>query len=100
MSTLHVVLFFAGIPVLAIVVISLLVMAPSLARGPRYRPGQPWDADPEWFGGPDEIAPTPKRRTVTDQDMSAGEARQLEATTARDVVPAGQFDTGGASAHW
>lgn len=100
MSTLHVILFFAGIPLLAIVVISLLVMAPSLARGPRYRPGQPWDAEPEWFGAPGDLPATPDRPALPDHDLSAGEARQLEATAARDVSPTDEFETGGASAHW
>ena len=30
--------------------ISLLVYAPSWVHGPRYRPGQPWESNSEWFG--------------------------------------------------
>jgi hypothetical protein len=33
-------------------IIALLVMLPSLAKGPRYRPGLSWWASPVWFGGP------------------------------------------------
>ena len=42
-----------GVPLLLIAIITLAVMAPSLARGPRYRPGLSWWAEPEWFGGPE-----------------------------------------------
>jgi len=52
MSTLEALLIFGGIPLALFVLIALLVMAPSVAKGPRYRPGLPWWADPEWFGGP------------------------------------------------
>lgn len=48
-STLHVLLVFAGIPLLVILTISLLVLAPGWGKGPRYRPGQPWGAENEWF---------------------------------------------------
>jgi hypothetical protein len=44
---------FVGIPVLVILAIVVLVMAPSSARGPRYRPGVGWWAAPVWFNGPD-----------------------------------------------
>ena len=43
-----------GVPLLLIAIITLAVMAPSLARGPRYRPGLSWWAEPEWFGGPQD----------------------------------------------
>lgn len=82
MSTLYALLFFAGIPLLIIAVLTLLVMAPSLARGPRYRPGQDWDAEPEWFGG----------RELRDADGTT-----LQITPG---VPAAPHDTGGASARW
>jgi hypothetical protein len=65
MSTLHALLLFVGVPALVIAVISLLVIAPSLARGPRYRPGQEWDAQPEWFGGGIEAAPSTSAQQVT-----------------------------------
>ncbi len=45
-------LVFVGVPVALFLIISLLVMAPSLARGPRYRPDLGWWAAPVWFGGP------------------------------------------------
>lgn len=56
-TTLDALLVFVGIPVLAALVIALLVYAPHLARGPRYRPGRPYDAEPVWLGGPVDVAP-------------------------------------------
>ena len=54
MSTLETLLLLVGVPLLIIAVITLAVLAPSLARGPRYRPGLSWWAQPEWFGGPED----------------------------------------------
>jgi hypothetical protein len=52
LSTGATLLIFVGVPIAAFLVISLLVAAPSLARGPRYRPGLGWWAAPVWYGGP------------------------------------------------
>lgn len=46
-------LVYVGIPVALFLVIALLVYAPSMGRGPRYRPGLSWWAAPVWFNGPD-----------------------------------------------
>jgi hypothetical protein len=77
MSTLHAILLFVGGPLLIICVITLLVLAPSLAKGPRYRPGQDWEAQPEWLG-----------------DNADAKAAQLTAGGEADS------DLGGASARW
>jgi hypothetical protein len=82
MSTLHAILLFVGVPALIVAVISLLVVAPSLARGPRYRPGQEWDAQPEWLGGGESEPSTEGRQLTTGEDS--------------DADP----DPGGASARW
>ncbi len=52
MSTLEGLLIFAGIPLLIVVAITVMVMAPSLARGNQPRSGSNWKAEPEWFGAP------------------------------------------------
>jgi hypothetical protein len=52
MSTLHALLLLGVLPAAIAGVIVVLVMAPSVARGPRYRPGLSWWAPPEWIGGP------------------------------------------------
>ncbi len=85
MSTLHALLFFGGITLAIIVGITLLVMAPSLAKGPRYRPSQQWNAESEWFGAPAAEGSEPQQRAI-----STGQATPDK--------PAD--DVGGASASW
>jgi hypothetical protein len=51
---LETVLIYSGIPAALFLIIALLVLAPSMARGPRYRPGLGWWAAPVWFNGPDD----------------------------------------------
>jgi hypothetical protein len=94
MSTLKVLLVFAGIPLLVIVVVSILVLAPGWVKGPRYRPGQPWDARREWFGPGaadpgDEVAPAGSDETAGGSGVPA-----REPGTRDDQSP------GGASAGW
>jgi len=43
---------FVLIPLGLFLLIALLVYAPSMTRGSRYRPGLTWWAEPVWFGGP------------------------------------------------
>src|SRR5262245_31864828 len=85
-STLQTIGIFVGIPVLVIVTIYLLCYAPSWVKGPRYRPGQPWDARNEWFGVPIE---------------GREEPMALESAPADGVPqPAAEPYAGGASAGW
>lgn len=91
LSTLNVLLIFVGIPLLVILAVSVLVFMPGWMKGPRYRPGQSWDATSEWFG----VAGTARRpaevsswATPTDGVASAGGA------TAAGV----REDVGGATA--
>jgi hypothetical protein len=98
-STLHVLLLFAGIPLLVIIVVSVLVMAPSMARGPRYRPDQEWDADSEQFG----TKPLGQSVVPAGQIESSGAtpAHREQATTAtRKRLAGDDDDAGGASAGW
>jgi len=44
-------LIFVGIPLGLFLLISLLVLAPSIMRG-GYKPSLGWWAEPVWFGGP------------------------------------------------
>ncbi|MEO7981250.1 MAG: hypothetical protein ABI807_10210 [Sporichthyaceae bacterium] len=75
LSVIQTLLIFVGIPAALFAGIVVLVSAPSMARGPRYRPGLGWWAAPVWFNGPD------------DADSAV---RTAEATTGG----------GGASARW
>ncbi len=97
MSTLHGLLLFVGIPLLAVVVISLLVMAPSLAKGPRYRPGRQWDARPEQFGalsaGSTEPGELPSGPAVSNREQATGGPRDRRDTTDENTA-------GGASVTW
>jgi hypothetical protein len=65
---------FIGLPVLLFVVIALLVYAPSMARGPRYRPDLGWEHAPVWFDGPSDDSgqrAAPGAATVTGGGASA-----------------------------
>jgi hypothetical protein len=88
----HTLLVFVGIPVLVFAVVALLVFAPSIATGPRYRPGLSWWAPPVWIGGPSS------RPGPTDApELTAGDAADDTPATAGNGVAR---TTGGASASW
>ena len=94
MSTLDALLIFGGIPVGLAVTITLLVMAPSVAKGPRYRPGLSWWATPEWFG---ESAIEGERRPA----LAAGTGAAGGATAMSEVaVTQPAMSEGGAGARW
>jgi hypothetical protein len=70
------------IPVALALVITLLTVLPSMARGERgYQPGQTWRGESEWFGGPTKGVKAADEVT----------AEQIEARSK---------DTGGTSARW
>lgn len=85
MSTLHALLLFGGVPLAISVGIALLVLAPSLARGPRYRPSETWDAEAEIFGERPQVEPS----------EAALAARQVTAG-----APDSGSESGGASGRW
>lgn len=65
LSVLGTVLYFVVAPVLLFVVIAVLVVLPSMVRGPRYRPGAGWWAAPVWFNGPDDADAAVRAATAT-----------------------------------
>ncbi|GAA1599609.1 hypothetical protein GCM10009789_62130 [Kribbella sancticallisti] len=85
----HTLLVFVGIPALVVAVLALLVFAPSIAQGPRYRPGLSWWAPPVWIGGPTATKPDPANLP----ELPAG---PNSATAGTGVART----TGGASASW
>ncbi len=121
---LETLLVFVGIPVLVFVIISLLVMAPSLAKGRRFSPGQPWDAAPEWFGATEldtaeSAAQQPQlagstqattastvtgtgssRATAAGTDTGSSRVSEAETGTGSSRVTGSDTDTGGASVRW
>ena len=78
LGAIETLLVFVGAPVGLFLLIAVLVLAPSMSRGPRYRPGVGWWAAPIWFNGP-------------------GEHENLDAVV-RTATPT--LDGGGASARW
>jgi hypothetical protein len=86
MSTLHALLLFVGVPAALFVGISLLAIAPSIIKGPRYRPGEEWNAQPEWFGVPDAL--------------KGASPAQLEAPSGANDEDDSKRGAGGASAGW
>lgn len=80
LTAFETILIYGVAPIALFALIALLVLAPSIARGPRYRPGLGWFAAPVWFGGP------------SNPDTALARARSL---------PAGVgAEGGGASARW
>jgi hypothetical protein len=50
------ILLFVVVPIGAFLIIAALALLPSALSRPRYRPGKPWDHDPQWIGGPAQPA--------------------------------------------
>ncbi len=95
MSTLHALLLYVGVPAGLFVLIALLVMAPSVTKGPRYRPGLSWWATPEWFGGP------PARHSDDRPALERGPSSPAGATAISQVeLSDATLTEGGASARW
>lgn len=95
MSKLDALLLFVGVPAGLFVLIALLVMAPSVAKGPRYRPGLSWWATPEWFNGPQ--ARDGEERPALERGVGGSTG-----ATALSQVQLGDagLGEGGASARW
>jgi hypothetical protein len=90
MSAVATILVYIGIPLAVAGVIALLVLAPSIAHGNRYRPHQlSWWAAPVWFGGPQDEHGEASTRALTGTSL-----KELTA-----VATAAQIE-GGASARW
>lgn len=70
------ILLFVVAPIGGFLIIAGLALLPSALSRPRYRPGNPWNHDARWFGGP--------------ADSAAATAAGDSVSTAR----------GGASAEW
>jgi hypothetical protein len=86
-STMHVLLVLVVAPLALFALIWLLVYLPSMTRGEKYKPGQAWRGEPEWFGGP------------------RGGLEALEPGTQQSAVTTGAGDEvgqtrGGASGRW
>ena len=97
-SKLKALLVYGVTPISIGIVIALLVMLPSLARGPRYRLGEEWRANPEWFG-----APGAPPEVESGYGHAAVEAPAEPAELTGRIVATGAEETGedgGSSARW
>jgi hypothetical protein len=83
-SGLHVLLLLGVVPLALFVLITLLVMLPSMKRGSTYSPSTAWRGEPEWFGGP---------RSGTEGLDQAGQSTSAGATAIGS-------ERGGASGRW
>ena len=88
LTALQTLLIYAGIPIGLFLLITLLVMAPSIARGPRYRTDRAWNAQPRMFGFPEHLG-----------DTAPGAPAELTAAETGETTPS-KDDGGGASARW
>ncbi|HEY2044826.1 MAG TPA: hypothetical protein VGH11_19275 [Jatrophihabitans sp.] len=94
MSIVETVLVFAGIPLGVFALFALVVLGPSAARAPRYRPGAPWTYKPVWYlPHPDHRAPVSTLQAAGALD--AGAKLAIHAAVTEPV-----HATGGASGEW
>jgi hypothetical protein len=56
-SVVQTILVYVLIPAALYGVIALLTLWPKFARGPRYRPGQPWTYEPVWWSATGVVDP-------------------------------------------
>lgn len=77
MSVVQTILIYVLIPAAVYGLIALLTLWPKFARGPRYRPGQPWTYEPVWWSADGAVAPqqTGTARTEAAVDPSVRTAR-------------------------
>jgi hypothetical protein len=74
-SVWETILYFA-VPAVALYVgIALLVIAPRMARRPRYRVGQPWPHEPVWWTANPEGAHLPPPGHTDGSDAERGPVR-------------------------
>ncbi|GEL20801.1 hypothetical protein PA7_46380 [Pseudonocardia asaccharolytica DSM 44247 = NBRC 16224] len=73
-SMVQTVLIYVVTPLVVCLVVALMVMAPRMARRPRYRVGQPWTYEPLfWTANPEGagLPPAPEEDTVTGEPGGA-----------------------------
>jgi hypothetical protein len=97
-STLKAILVFGVIPIGAAALIVLLVMLPSLAKGPRYRPGLGWQATPEWYGAPGTEAEVEGSHPA--EVGAAAEQQEITGTLMPSDAETETPEGGGSSARW
>ena len=107
LSTLETLLWFVGVPAVICGILALLVYAPAMSRGPRYRPGLTWFAEREWVGGPDGASSAGGAAGGAPGGAAGGASAASTASgpsgagaTAVGSTGDARDETGGASARW
>jgi hypothetical protein len=72
LSALETILIFGGIPVALFLLIALLAVAPSIARGPRYRADRRWSAEPQRFGAAQQAVTHADRAPAPESGGASG----------------------------
>ncbi len=94
MSKLEALMWFGAIPVGLMLLISLLTVLPSMLKG---KSTKPWDAQPEWYGGPElESGADPAMAGHGEQQALTGRVMSSGADGGEDDGG----DGGGSSARW
>lgn len=75
MTVVQTVLVYVLIPAGLYGVIALLTLWPKFAKGPRYRPGQPWSYEPVWWSGSGAVDPTQAPRAAEPEGTLVPTAR-------------------------
>jgi hypothetical protein len=101
-STLKALLIFGVVPVGISLLIALVVSLPSLAKGPRYRPGLGWEGTPEWYGGPEDADTEHHAVEGGYGGPELSSRSSSEAVSGRIVATGetGEAADGGSSAQW
>jgi hypothetical protein len=94
MSIVETVLVFVGIPLTGFAMLALMVLGPSAARAPRYRPGSPWSYRPVWY------LPHPAHSGPVSSLQSAGALEASKKLAVHGQVAQPVEASGGASGEW
>lgn len=94
MSIVETVLVFVGIPVAAFALTALIVLGPTAARAPRYRPGAAWTYRPVWY------LPHPEHTGPLSQLQAAGPREAAARLAVSGTVSNPVEASGGASGEW
>lgn len=102
MSPLQALLIYGGIPLALVLLITTLVLAPSIIRGDRQQRGVASWTEPQWFGGPGQAVTAGGHDHRRELGAGAAGARE-ETGSAGSGAGSGagsSHQAGGASARW
>lgn len=114
MTVVQTTLVFVGIPLAVLLVVAVLVLAPSAVRGQsRYRPGRSWDHEPAWWLPETSTSTVPaiaaehdsQRRAIAaaaaeEADRQGASRAEARAAGERAAAERETAAVGGASGEW